>query len=101
MRERRFACPSLCDAFEMAVPEYDPVLSTKAWEFLRSLSRRRQERLTRLIYQLAAYPHRLGDYRTRDSTGRYLENLRVEGYIFTFWKDNAVNELRILEITEL
>jgi hypothetical protein len=85
----------------MAVPEYVPVLSPKAWEFLRSLSRRRQQRLTNLIYQLADQPIRLGDYQTRDSAGRSLQNLRIEGYIFTFWTDGAVNELRILDITEL
>ena len=44
----------------MALPEYDPVLSAKAWEFLR-----------------------------------------IDGYLFTFWADNAVQELRILDITEL
>lgn len=85
----------------MALPEYDPVLSAKAWEFLRSLSRARQQRLTKLIYQLADYPHRLGDYRTTDTSGRFLENLRFDGYLFTFWADNAVNELRILDIIEL
>jgi hypothetical protein len=85
----------------MALPEYDPVLSAKAWEFLCSLSRGRQQRLTRLIYQLADHPSRLGDYQTKDATDRYLENLRIEGYVFTFWADNAVNELRILDITEL
>lgn len=85
----------------MAVPEYEPVLSPKAWEFLRTLSRRRQMSLTRLIYQLADSPLCLGDYQTRDSTGRTLENIRLDGYVFTFWADGAVNELRILDITEL
>ena len=46
----------------------------------------------KLIYQLADFPHRLGDYRTTDSTGRFLENLRLEGYVVTYWPDNAVNE---------
>ncbi len=85
----------------MAIPEYDPVLSPKAWEFLRSLSRKRQQKLSGLIYQLAEDPLWPGDYQTRDNTGRVLQNLRLEGYIFTFWADGAVNELRILDITEL
>lgn len=85
----------------MAIPEYEPVLSTKAWKFLRSLTRKRQQRLTHLIYQLAESPIRFGDYQTHDSTDRVLENLRMEGFLFTFWADGAVNELRILDITEL
>jgi len=85
----------------MALQPYDPVLSSKAWEFLSSLSRKRQQRLTRLIFQLADYPHRLGDYQTFDSTGRALENLQLEGYLITYWTDGPVKELRILDIVEL
>lgn len=85
----------------MAIPDHEPVLSPKAWEFLSSLSRKRQRRLANLIHQLAESPHQLGDYQTRDSTGRRLENLRFEGYVFTYWADGAVNELRILDIVEL
>lgn len=85
----------------MARLNYDPVLSAKAWEFLCSLSRKRQQVLMRLIQQLADYPHRVGDYQTRDSTSRCLENLRVDNYVFTYWSDGAVKELRILDIVEL
>ncbi len=85
----------------MALQAYDPVLSAKAWEYLCSLSRKRQQRIMRLIHQLADYPHRLGDFQARDSTGRSLENLRLEGYLFTYWADGAVKELRILDIVEL
>jgi hypothetical protein len=42
-----------------------------------------------------------GGLSDRDSTGRTLENISLDGYIFTFWADGAVNELRILDITEL
>jgi hypothetical protein len=63
----------------MMSQEYDPVLSAKAWEFLSSLSKKRQQRITRLIYQFAEYPHQLGDYQTQDSTRRRLENIHLEG----------------------
>jgi mRNA-degrading endonuclease RelE of RelBE toxin-antitoxin system len=80
---------------------FEPILSTKAWESLRSLSKRRQEKLTRLIYQLANDPFRLGEYQTRDHTGRVLENLRLGDHIITYWADDPVKELRILDIHEL
>lgn len=83
----------------MALQAYEPVLSVKAWEFFASLSRKRQQRLARLIYQLADYPHRLGEYQTTDSTGRPLENIRLEGCLFTYWADAGSKELRILDIT--
>jgi hypothetical protein len=85
----------------MALHAYEPVLSAKAWEFFGSLSRNRQQRLSRLVYQLAEYPHRLGEYQTIDSTGRPLENLRIEGCVFTYWADAGAKELRILDITPL
>ena len=85
----------------MPLPPYEPVLSAKAWEQLNSLSRQRQKRITRLIHQLADYPFRLGDYQTRDSTGRTLENLNIEGFVFTYWADDPAKELRILDIFEL
>lgn len=85
----------------MASFQYEPVLSVNAWEFLCSLSRRRQQRLTKIIYQLAEQHWLLGDYRTTDSTGRFLEHLRVEGFRITYWADGPVNELRILDIADL
>ena len=70
-------------------------------EYLRSHSKRRQERLTRLIYQLADDPFRQGDYQSRDHTNRVLENLRLGSYIITYWADDPAKELRILDIHEL
>jgi hypothetical protein len=85
----------------MACHSYEPVLSAKAWEFFGTLSRKRKQRISKIIHQLADSPQHLGDYQTSDNTGRTLENLRLEGYIFTYWPDAAVKELRILEIVEL
>jgi hypothetical protein len=85
----------------MALHAYEPVLSAKAWEFFASLSRKRQQRLARLIHQLADYPHRLGEYQTSDCTGRPLENIRLDGCLFTYWADAGAKELRILDITPL
>jgi hypothetical protein len=43
----------------------------------------------------------LGEYQTRDHTGRVLENLRLGDHIITYWADDPVKELRILDIHEL
>lgn len=86
---------------EMTRGDYEPVLSPKAWELVCSLTRKRQQRLIRVIHQIAAFPSLVGDYQTRDSTGRILENLRIEGYLRTYWMDGPVRELRVLDIVEL
>jgi hypothetical protein len=62
------------------------------------LSRKRQQRITRLIHQLADYPHRRGDYQTRDSTDRTLKNIQLQGHLFTYWADGPAKELRIVEL---
>jgi len=85
----------------MASYAYEPVLSAKAWEFLCSLSRKRQQRVIKLINLLAEQPGRLGDYRTTDNTGRFLENIRLNGFLITYWADGPVDELRVLDIIEL
>jgi hypothetical protein len=101
MAGKNSVSPSRVEVPDMARHSYEPVLSAKAWEFFGTLSRKRQLRISRIIYQLADCPHHLGDYQTLDSTWRTLENLRLEGYIFTYWSDAAVKELRILDIVHL
>ena len=54
-----------------------------------------------LAYALADFPFRVGDYQTVDSVGRPLENIRMEGFVFTYWADHAAGELRIVDLVEL
>ena len=81
--------------------EYEPVFSAKAWEVLLASSRRRQTTIARLAYTLGDFPFRVGDYQTQDSTGRPLENLRLQGLLFTYWADHGACELRIVDLVEL
>lgn len=37
----------------------------------------------------------------KDSTGRALENLRLEGFVITYWADHWAKELRVLDIVML
>lgn len=71
----------------MASFDYEPVLSAKAWEFLCSLPRKRQHRVIKLIQQLAEQSWRLGDYRTTDNAGRFLEHSieRILDHLLDGW----------------
>ena len=51
-----------------------------------------------LADQIAKQPFQIGDYPTVDATGRRVDNLMLEGYLFSFWVDHASREVRISEI---
>lgn len=85
----------------MPLPSYEPVFSAKAWEVLLGFSKRRQAKIAHLAYALADFPLRVGDYQVNDSVGRPLENLCIEGFIFTYWADHGSKELRIVDLVEL
>lgn len=85
----------------MPAADYEPVFSAAAWETFRVCSRRKRERLTRIAYLLAAQPLQIGDYQTADASGRSMENIRIEGFVLTFWPDHFAKELRIVDIVEL
>ncbi|MBL9146414.1 MAG: hypothetical protein JNM99_22230 [Verrucomicrobiaceae bacterium] len=81
--------------------DYEPVFSSQALEVFLSLSKARQRKLAKVAYALAAPPFREPDYHTKDSTGRLLSNVRVDGFIFTYWLDRSPMELRIVDLVEL
>ena len=85
----------------MPLPDYEPVFSAKAWEVVLGFSKRRQTKVALLAYVLAEFPFRVSDYQSLDSTGRPLENLQLDGFIFTYWADHSARELRIVDLVEL
>jgi len=80
---------------------YEPVLSSKAASTLLGFSKVKQKRLYELIFKLASYPKQSGDYSVLDASGREIHYLLVGNFVFSFWADHAVKELRILEIDEV
>lgn len=80
---------------------YEPVLSSSASAFLVGLSRPKQKQVLRLLFQIAELPSQLGDYATREESGREIQHLMVGDWHISFWADHAVRELRITEINEL
>ncbi len=79
---------------------YDPVFSDGAAEFVFQLPKRRQRKVVALIRQLAAHPHVRSDYSLPDESGREIEHLRIEDYVFAYWLDHAVSEIRITDIDD-
>lgn len=85
----------------MAEKSYQPVFSEAAAEALLRFPRRRQRRVITLAHQLAARPHLRSDYRLPDDTGRAIDYLAVDDYVFAYWIDDAVREVRIVDIEDV
>jgi hypothetical protein len=81
--------------------QYESHLSREAVAFVVGLSKKRQGLVLELADQIARQPSRIGDYRTVDAVGRPVENLRIEGYLFSYWVDHLSREVRISEIVRL
>lgn len=80
---------------------YEPVLSSQAVEFVVALSKARQRKLIGLISQLAENPSQTGDYSELDEADRSVQFLQMGDLVIAFWPDDAVKELRIVEIQEV
>jgi hypothetical protein len=79
---------------------FEPVLSSKAIGFIYSLRKPKQRKLIDLIYRIAGVPSQIGDYESRDDTGREVQHIKIGDLIISFWADHAVKELRIVDIEE-
>lgn len=82
-------------------PGYESHLSSQATAFLIGLPRRQQRQVLDLADQIARHPFQIGDYRTVDAAGHEVENLLLGEFLFTYWVDHAVKDVRITEITKV
>lgn len=80
---------------------YESHLSREAVAFVVGLSKGKQKRVLDLADRIARQPFQIGDYRSVDAAGRPIENLRLDGYLFSYWIDHASCEVRISEIVRL
>jgi hypothetical protein len=63
---------------------YESHLSHEAVAFVVGLSKKWQRSVLDLADQIARQPFQIGDYQSMDATGRRIENLRLDGYVFSF-----------------
>ena len=80
---------------------YSYVLAEVAGEFAFRLPRQEQRRLASICRQPVVDPFAEGDYIAQDHTGRVLQNLLVEDWVFTYRADHAAKDLRITEIVQV
>jgi hypothetical protein len=75
-----------------------PTFAEASADFLLQLPKRRQKQVIELAKQLAAHPQIRSDYALPDETGRTIDHLMIEDYVFTYWLDHAEHEVRIIDI---
>ncbi len=71
-----------------------------AADFLLAQPPRRQRKIMNLLRQLAADPFVRSDYAVPDDSGRSLEHLLLDDYVFAYWLDHAVHEIRVVDIED-
>jgi len=80
---------------------YESHLSLEVAAFVVALPKRKQRLILDLADQIARQPFKIGDYQTADAADRTVENLLLEGYLFSYWVDHASREVRISEISRI
>lgn len=73
----------------------------EAVSFVIGLTKKRQRLVLQLADQISMQPSKIGDYQTADAAGRPIENLRLEGYLFSYWIDHSSRQVRISDIVPL
>ncbi|EIP96914.1 hypothetical protein OpiT1DRAFT_01341 [Opitutaceae bacterium TAV1] len=71
-----------------------------ATDFLLLEPKRRQRVILKLIRQLASQPFVRSDYVLPDDSGRPIEHLLIEDFVFSYWLDHGARELRIVDIED-
>lgn len=64
------------------------------------MPKRRERKVLLIARELSAHPFVRSDYTLPDDTGRQIEYLLIEDFVFGDWLDHAVRELRIVEIQD-
>ncbi len=78
--------------------QYQAVYSDEAISFLMALPKRQQRYIANLGRQLARNPFVECDYSEEDGNGREIHHLLVEDYVFAYWLDHPVAEVRIVDV---
>ena len=77
---------------------YTSHFSSEAVATILHLPGRKRFKVLDIADRIAAHPIRIGDYPSTDSTGRKVQNLMVDEFLFTYWIDDAAKQVRITEI---
>ena len=64
-------------------------------------SRREREDLLKIFRALADSPYQLGEWRQKTKSGREMQVKRFGRWLVTFWLDDPVREIRIIDVKKI
>ena len=70
-------------------------------ESFASRNKREREDLLRIFKSLAASPYQKGDWRQKTKSGRELNAKRFGKWLVTYWLDDPVREVRIVDVKKI
>jgi hypothetical protein len=74
------------------------LIAIEVLDFLRTLSRREQEKLLKRFREIAAFPSNFSDFIEYDSVNRRLGVHVVGKFAIKFWNDSADRHVKILDV---
>ena len=77
---------------------YRPVFDASVVDALGQLSKQKERKALALVRELALHPFLRSDYSLPDESGRSVDYLLVEEFVFGYWLDHIAREVRIVEI---
>jgi hypothetical protein len=77
---------------------FQAVFSRTALEFVVGAGKTEMAEVERWINRIERAPHSRGDFEERDVDGRTLEVVALDQVVITYWLDEAVREVRVVQI---
>jgi hypothetical protein len=83
------------------IRRYSYAVDDSVLEFFSASKRREREQLMRVFALLADDPFQKGDFVEKSKSGRELQVKRFGKWMITYWPDDPVTELRIVDIVKV
>ena len=77
---------------------YKIYMALEAVEALQAVPWAQRARLSRFIDSLADNPTQAGDYAEKDETDRTIQIKVLGRFAIAYWRDDAVEEIRVVEV---
>jgi hypothetical protein len=82
-------------------PRYLFAADDSVVQFFSQCNKREREDLLRLFRYLADSPHQRGDWLQKGRSGREFQVKRFGRWLVTFWPDDPVLELRVVDLKKV
>jgi len=83
------------------IPQYIFAADDSVVDFFSQCGKRDREDLLRLFRSLADSPHQRGDWIQKGRSGREFQVKRFGRWLVTFWPDDPVLELRVVDVKKV